>query len=118
MTIGWTATPFTAGSYRHMVFGLLAVVFVVFAGGNASPARAETASCLPYDTVSERLSGQHNEAPSGMGLTNNGHVLQLFRSTDGATWTLVLVTPEGLACPMAAGDNWADLPRQVAGIAS
>jgi hypothetical protein len=93
-------------------------VAISTAAGLVPMAQAQEALCLAYEDAAKLLTQKHQEAPTAMGLTSSGQVMQLFRSSDGATWTLMLVTPDGLACAMASGEDWSDLPVKVAGLPS
>ena len=49
---------------------------------NINPAR-----CLPHDEMLKHLSSQHHEKPVAVGVGDNGALLELFATADGATWT-------------------------------
>ena len=67
--------------------------------------------CAPYESVRRALFEQHGEAVVGTGRDDRELVVQLFATPDGATWTLVIVRPDGLACLVASGQEW----RSIAG---
>ena len=46
------------------------------------------------------------EIPSFIGLVENGAVLEVFTSNDGATWTIVVTKPDGMSSVVAAGEFW------------
>jgi len=46
-------------------------------------------------------------------VTQPGQVLELFASSSGS-WTMVVTTPNGTSCLIAAGENW-DVVRAVRG---
>jgi hypothetical protein len=50
-----------------------------------------------------------------MGLANNGGVIEVLRSPDSATFTIVITMPDGQSCMIAAGQSWETLPRRLAG---
>ncbi len=83
----------------------------------SSPANAQ-AVCLAHADLVKQLSTRYAEEPMGIGLGNDGNVMQLFTSKDGNTWTLVRTLPDGTSCMMAGGEAWADTPTPVAGRAS
>ena len=41
-----------------------------------------------------------------MGLESNGRLFEIFAADDGATWTMVVTTPDGASCVVAAGIEW------------
>lgn len=74
--------------------------------GVATPARSESAFCAEHRTLSRFLSDRHAETPVGVGLANNGGLVQVYTSPEGNTWTIFMTMPDGTACLMAAGENW------------
>jgi phage/plasmid primase-like uncharacterized protein len=70
--------------------------------------------CAERNSILSSLSRQYSEAPTGMGISNNGVLLELLTAHDGKTWTLLLTRPDGTSCVLAAGEGWQSLP-QIAG---
>ena len=56
-----------------------------------------------------KLGRDYAEQPTAMGLASNGGVIELFTSSDGATWTLVLTMPNGSSRLIAAGEGWEEI---------
>jgi hypothetical protein len=75
----------------------------------APPAAAQV--CAPYESVRRALFEQHGESAVGAGRDDRELVVQLFATSDGATWTLVIIRPDGIACLVASGLEW----RSIAG---
>ncbi len=61
-------------------------------------------ACHDHENVIKMLDRQYAEAPEAVGLQANGHLVQVFVSKDGASWTIVTTRPDGLTCIVAAGD--------------
>ncbi len=101
------------------IFGAvgLALTLMMAAATLTNPANAQTV-CLAHGDLVKQLSTRYAEEPMGIGLANDGTVMQLFASKDGNTWTLVRTLPDGTSCLMAGGEAWADVPTPVAGRAS
>ncbi|MGM0584772.1 MAG: hypothetical protein ACQEUZ_08975 [Pseudomonadota bacterium] len=61
-----------------------------------------------------RLSSAYGEQRRGYGLEEEqaGGVVELWASEETGSWTLILTTPEGLACLLASGRHWT--PEDVA----
>jgi len=78
----------------------------------ASAASAQTA-CLPHEKLAEMLDGRYSEKPVAAGLEVGGRLFEVFAAPDGATWTMVLTTPEGASCVVAVGEEW-QTPQQLA----
>lgn len=86
------------------LFALSAIVL----GGTAARAQGGPV-CAPYKEVVEGLKRNHNERAAGLGQGANGVAVLLFRTPSGATWTLVIVRPDGVACLVADGQAWSDI---------
>jgi hypothetical protein len=73
------------------------------------PTLAQQAPCTERTAILKQLSAQYSEAPVAMGLANNGGVIELLHSNDRTTWTLIITMPDGMTCPIAAGQSWESL---------
>lgn len=80
------------------------------------PAMAQTA-CGDRGTFIEYLSGKFAEAPVAMGLSSQGHVVEVLASKD-RSWTIIVTRPNGLSCVVAHGEAWHDVPLVLTGPAS
>lgn len=69
-----------------------------------SPAAAQIA-CYDYSQVTARLATIHGEVRSEVGVDDRG-ILELWRNPATGTFTVLIHTPEGLGCPLAAGEHW------------
>ncbi len=70
--------------------------------------------CGERRAVVENLEQTYSEAPVSIGLASNGSVIEVLASPSGS-FTIILTQPNGLSCIMAAGENWEDLPKRLAG---
>ncbi len=68
-------------------------------------AAAQTA-CSPRTDVVGRLAKKYGEAPVAMGVTNKGGLVEVLTTGDGNTWTIIVSTPNGTSCMVAAGEGW------------
>lgn len=66
--------------------------------------------CSDRKLVIKQLSALYSEKPVAMGLANNGGVIELLHSKDRTTWTLIITMPNGVSCPVAAGESWESVP--------
>ena len=73
-----------------------------------SPAVAQSV-CGERAAFVRQLSNTHSEMPRAVGRVSNGGVLELLTSQDG-TWTMLITTPDGVACVAASGEAWKELP--------
>lgn len=78
----------------------------------ATAAFAQTA-CLSHDKLVQMLDGRYSEKPVAAGLEAGGRLFEVFAAPDGATWTMVITTPEGASCVVAVGEDW-QTPQQLA----
>ncbi len=101
-----------------MLLGVLLGIGVLFAGViDARPAAAQEAQ-VPWFERAEivgQLAARYTEAPTALGLTSTGAVLELFTAADGATWTLVITRPNGMSRVIATGESWTKRPQLVRG---
>ncbi len=82
----------------------------------AQDAEAAPATCKQRDEVLQHLSGKYSEAPVALGVTNTGGLIEVLSSGEDGTWTIIVTSPSGLSCLMAAGEGWRPLEQaQAAG---
>lgn len=104
---------FGAPILAFLVLGVLA--FVSAENANAQQRIPQALQCAAHDQMVKRLSAKFTEAPVSLGLAASGHVLQVFTTEDGDTWTIVATAPEGRSCIMAAGKYWQNIPLEPQG---
>ena len=85
------------------------------AGLTAAPAEATPAACQQRDDVLKHLAGKYREAPVALGVTNTGGLVEVLSSGEDGTWTIIVTSPTGLSCLMAAGEGWRPLEEVLAG---
>jgi hypothetical protein len=68
-------------------------------------------ACVKRTELLSHLSNKFQEAPVAMGVADNGALLEVFSTTDGATWTVALTMPNGVTCLVATGQSWENVPR-------
>ncbi len=106
----------TIGKCLRKTVLLASIPLAALAIGSSTPANAgpeRQAVCGARAQVMTTLDGKFSEKPVSMGLAANGTVVEVLNSPDG-TWTIVMTTPGGVTCLLAAGDHWQDVPEQVA----
>ncbi len=60
------------------------------------------------------LKKKYQEQRRGLGVAANYGVMEFFVSPKG-TWTVVMSTPNGMSCILAAGRDWEELAIKPAG---
>ena len=61
--------------------------------------------CNSRDKVLELLSETYSEAPVAVGVTNNGGLVEVLSTGDGNTWSIIITSPQGMSCLVAAGEG-------------
>jgi hypothetical protein len=65
--------------------------------------------CDNRDSILDTLASKYSEAPIAIGVTNNGGLVEILTTGDGKTWTLIMSSPKGQTCLVAAGQGWKKL---------
>lgn len=89
--------------YKHLIGAGLSISM----GLASLPAHAS--NCAQRDLIVERLKSKFSESFAGGGLqsTRTAHsVVEVWASKETGTFTVILTTPEGLACIVATGTDW------------
>ena len=68
--------------------------------------------CNERKTVLKTLERDYGEKPVAFGITTEGALVQLIANKSGKTWTIVIHTPEGTSCLLAAGQAWKVRPQR------
>jgi hypothetical protein len=61
--------------------------------------------CAPREVFEDYLKNRYEERQDAIGVTPNGHLMEVFVSEQG-TWTLLMSLPNGTSCILAAGEGW------------
>ena len=78
----------------------------------STPSKAQ-AVCGKRTEFVERLGASYAESSIGLGLVNNGSVIEVLSSPDGKTWTILITKPDGMSCVVATGEAWERLPLPI-----
>ena len=70
-----------------------------------STASAEP-QCNTRDSVIKQLSDKYREAPVAVGVTHNGGLIEVLSTGEGKTWSIIITSPQGMSCLVAAGEGW------------
>jgi hypothetical protein len=60
-----------------------------------------------------RLDATFKERPAGVGLVNNGTVIEVLTSQKGS-WTILMTRTNGVSCVVASGEAWESVSKQMA----
>ena len=72
---------------------------------------AQQVPCNQRDDVLGHLAAKYQEQPVAIGVTNRGGLVEVLSTDDGETWTIIISSPDGQACMVAAGEGWRALPQ-------
>ena len=100
---------------KHSLFKALgaAVVALSAIGASASEASARN-MCMKHADL-EVVLEKHKETQAAIGLASNGSLIQVYTSSDGSTWSIVMTNPQGVSCVVAVGQDWDQRARLVLG---
>ena len=71
----------------------------------SSTQQANAAVCSDRKKFTTYLSEKYKELPKAIGLVSNSGLMELYVSKKG-TWSILMTSPNGIACLIAAGDHW------------
>lgn len=83
----------------------------------APPAGAQTI-CGEYERLRTALTDSYGESVSGRGLQSETRMIELWRSPQSGSWTVLMILPNGMTCVVASGTDWQDEPRGGTGTSS
>ncbi|OIP87076.1 MAG: hypothetical protein AUK37_02100 [Rhodobacterales bacterium CG2_30_65_12] len=67
-------------------------------------ARADDAACTERAALVERLAENYGESRQAAGLAGADRLVELFAAPETGSWTIIVTTPDGIACLYAAGE--------------
>lgn len=88
-------------------FNIVCACVSLIALSSASPAQA--AMCGKRADFIKALNDKYQESGKALAIAGQVNLVEVFASKAG-TWTILVTTPEGKTCIIAAGSSWEDLP--------
>ena len=83
---------------------------------------ATAGMCGTRDAFVKALANKYHEIPTSAAMSRQMDgsiiVLEVLKSKNGETWTILVTTPDKKTCIIAAGQNWADVVPEPAGMKS
>ena len=78
----------------------------------ASTAMAQAQpQCNERDNVLALLAKKYKETPIAAGVTNTGGLVEVLTDMKSGTWTIIVTTPKGMSCLVAAGEGWRNMEQ-------
>jgi len=84
------------------------ILFVIFSQSSAAQAQNQ---CDKRDSILEMLANRYSEKTQAIGVTNKGGLIEVLTNYDNSTWTIIVTTPHGISCLVAAGEGWRTLKK-------
>lgn len=81
----------------------------------AAPASAQTL-CLTTADLRALLTDRYGEVMQGARLDGNGLVVEVWTHPQGASFTVVLTTPDGHSCVLRDGELWMPVKPRPPGV--
>ncbi len=67
--------------------------------------------CNARDNVLALLAKKYQETPIAAGVTNTGGLVEVLTDIKSSTWTIIVTTPQGMSCLVAAGEGWRNMEQ-------
>ncbi len=83
----------------------VAALGLAVAAPQTAPAQTARA-CAERTQVIERLAERYGETLQSLGMHSNNGLLEVYASEATGTWTILVTSPDGTACLIAAGQMW------------
>ena len=87
-------------------FAASLLVSAALAAAAAAPAQAQSRNCGPHGAVTAHLAERFSESRQMIGLGANNQIVEVYASPESGSWTILVSRPDGLACIVAAGENF------------
>ncbi len=90
---------------------MIALIAALTVGLVSTVAMAQELLCNDRDKVLEMLSMKYKESPVAAGITNTGGLVEVLTGKKGGTWTIIITSPQGMSCLLAAGEGWRNIKQ-------
>lgn len=95
---------------RYAGIAVAAVLFLL-----PSPVTFANPVCGDRQKVIDSLSVKYAEEPVAVGVTSNGGVIEVLKSPNGESWTILFTYPSGPSCLVASGEAWQEIEATIKG---
>ena len=69
------------------------------------------ASCAARSDIVKTLRDSYNERPAHIGMISLNAIAEIWTSKKGKTWSFLITDTAGIACMVASGVSWEDIPN-------
>ncbi|MEM9145598.1 MAG: hypothetical protein AAGC57_05315 [Pseudomonadota bacterium] len=100
---------------KRATYGLipLAAAAMLISPALGSDAEAQM-RCGKRDQVINHLETKYGETQRSVGLQQGRGMIEIYANADSGSWTILLTTPNGMSCLMAAGEAFEAREREMA----
>jgi len=98
---------------RVFILTLTALAISAIASFTLLNAASAQNVCSERTKFVDQLSVTYAENTVGLGLVNDGSVLEILVSKNGS-WTILVTKPNGISCVVATGEAWEKIPGKLA----
>ncbi len=79
-------------------------MLAVSAAGQEPQSRGRV--CALHDIITDALKDRWGEAQVGLGINNEGALVEVFVNPKSGSFTILLTRPDGWSCVATAGKDW------------
>ncbi len=90
----------------HPTLFRTALAIGLAAAATGAQAQSQSRPCAERTQVIERLAEKYGETLQSAGMHSNNGLLEVYASEDTGTWTILVTSPDGTSCLIAAGQMW------------
>jgi hypothetical protein len=90
---------------EFLIKGTLGLGLLVLAAAEVQAAQ----NCAPRDRVLQTLQEKYGETRQGIGMGQQGAVVEVFASAASGSWTITVTMPSGITCLVASGQSYETL---------
>lgn len=88
-----------------LLIAALGIACLFYAATGDAKAQDGTLTCGPLHMVEAVLKASYKEVRVGSALVNETTVLLFYAAPEGKTFSILVLNPQGIACPFAGGVN-------------
>jgi hypothetical protein len=89
------------------IFALGAALSMMTSAVSAEP------PCEQRNKLVQKLAKKYQETSVAIGVGNDGKLVEVLSNDNGGTWTIIVTSPAGVSCLVAAGEGWRSIDAPV-----
>ena len=91
----------------------LSAAALIGLGASAALDTADASMCDSRERMTSLLESRYKEAPIAIGVVSDRGVMEVYVSSGSGTWSIVVTTPQGKTCIIAAGQNFEEVEAKL-----